>query len=161
MAESSENDPDPDPEPGESEASLFQRMKEKAKGVQSSVAEKIAETSEAAQDKFREKLGELNELLPAIRELGYSVNSVQIGIGLLPDVSIDVSGLARTMDVATYERVLEEQKNNKVITLILKTLQTASAWQQKIQLISMGCDQATITLGLPPKLTLKFQQAAP
>ena len=158
--EVSEETSDENAEPAEKEGSLFQRMKEKAKEVQSSVADKIAETSEAAQDKVREKLNELNSLLPCIRELGYSVDSVQIGIGLLPDVGIDVSGLAKTMDEATYERVLEEQKDNKVISLILRTLHTASSWQQKIHLMEMISDQATITLGIPPKLTLKFHRAA-
>lgn len=156
--EHSEQSPEETPDSPEKEESLFQRMKDKAKEVQSSVAEKIAETSEAAQDKVREKLNDLNNLLPAIRELGYSVDAVQIGIGLLPDVGIDVSGLAKTMDEATYERVLEEQQENKVISLILKTLHTASTWQQKIQLMEMVSDQATITLGIPPKLTLKFQR---
>ena len=137
-------------------ASLFQRLKGKAREVQSTVAEKIAETSEAAQEKLREKLDELDGLLPAIRELGYTVDAVQIGIGLLPEIGIDVSGLARTMDAATYERVLEEQKENKVISLVLRTLQTTSTWQQKIHFAALGCDQATITLGLPPRITLKF-----
>ena len=164
MAEAEQSDENPEDEPessekDEKEESLFQRMKEKAKEVQSSVAEKIADASEAAQDKVREKLNELNSLLPCIRELGYSVDAVQIGIGLLPEVGIDVSGLSKTMDEATYQRVLEEQKENRVISLILKTLNTASSWQQKIQLMEMVSDQATITLGIPPKLTLKFNRA--
>lgn len=164
MAEAEQSDENPEDEPessekDEKEESLFQRMKEKAKEVQSSVAEKIADASEAAQDKVREKLNELNSLLPCIRELGYSVDAVQIGIGLLPEVGIDVSGLSKTMDEGTYQRVLEEQKENRVISLILKTLNTASSWQQKIQLMEMVSDQATITLGIPPKLTLKFNRA--
>ena len=154
-----ENAEPADKEESADKESLFQRMKDKAKEVQSSVAEKIAETSEAAQEKVRDKLNELNSLLPCIRELGYSVDSVQIGIGLLPDVGIDVSGLAKTMDEATYERVLEEQKENKVISLILRTLHTASSWQQKVHLMEMISDQATITLGIPPKMTLKFHKA--
>ncbi len=140
----------------EDKESLFQRLKGKAREVQSTVAEKIAETTEAAQEKLREKLDELDGLLPAIRELGYTVEAVEIGIGLLPEIGIDVSGLARTMDAATYERVLEEQKENKVISLVLRTLQTTSTWQQKIHFAALGCDQATITLGLPPRITLKF-----
>jgi hypothetical protein len=101
----------------------------------------------------------VNDLVPCIQALGYSVDGIQVGIGLLPDVNIDVSGLAKVMDEATYDRVLEEQKDNKLFTLVLKTLQTTSSWQQKIQFMDMGCDQATITLGIPPRITLKFQRA--
>ncbi len=140
--------------------SLLQRVRDKAE-VQSTVAEKIADTSEAAQEKLREKLSEVNDILPAIRELGYSVEGVQVGIGLLPDVGIDVSGLSRTMDTATYERVLEEQKDKKVLGLVLRALQTTSMWQQKIQFMELGCDRATITLGIPPKITLKFEKVTP
>ena len=164
----------------EGEGSLFRRMKgkargmqtsvaekargmqtsvaEKAKGMQDSVAEKIAETSEAAQDKFRDKLNELNSILPCIRELGYSVDAIHVGLGLLPDVSIEVSGLAKTMDNETYERVLEAQKDNKLTCLILRALQTTSVWQKKIHFMNMGCDHATVTLGIPPKMTLKFDK---
>lgn len=60
-----------------------------------------------------------------------------------------------------YERVLEEQKDKKVLGLVLRALQTTSMWQQKIQLMELGCDRATITLGIPPKITLKFEKVAP
>jgi hypothetical protein len=147
-------------EKGEKGESLLRRMKDRAKGVQTSVAEKLAETSEAAQDKLREKLNELNEMLPVIRELGYTVEGIDVGVGLLPEVGINVSGLTHTMDVATYERVLEEQKDKKMLGLILRTLQTTSAWQQKIHFMDMSCDRATITVGIPPKVTLKFEKLA-
>ena len=37
-------------------------------------------------------------------------------------------------------------------------LQTTSSWQQKIHIMGMGCDRATITLGIPPKISLKFDK---
>jgi hypothetical protein len=139
---------------------LLQKLKDKAKDVRSSVAEKISEASEAGQEKLKEAMGEVNGIVPALGELGYSVESIQLGVGLIPDISIEVSGLTKTMDEATFHRVLEEQAGNKVLSVVLRTLQSASALQHKLHIMGMRSDTAVITLGLPPKLTLKFKKTS-
>ncbi len=47
-----------------------------------------------------------------------------------------------------------------MLSLVLRALQTTSMWQQKIAFMDLGCDRATITLGIPPKITLKFDKLA-
>ena len=136
---------------------LLQKLKDKAKGVKDSVADKVAEASEAGQEKLKEAVAEVDGIVPALRELGYAVEGIQVGVGLLPDIGIEVSGLTKTMDEATFHRILEEHKDNKVLTVVVRSLQTASALQHKIHIMGMRADTAVVVLGLPPKLTLKFK----
>ena len=130
---------------------------EKAKEVQSTVKDKISDISEAATDKLKEVVAEINDVLPFIRELGYTVQGIGVGVGLIPDISIDVSGLTKVMDQETFGRTVEEQKEKKLLVGVLRALQAASLLQQKIKLGQMKADNATVTLGLPPKITLKFK----
>jgi hypothetical protein len=140
------------------EGSVIDRMKEKAKDIHAGVTEKIADFSEAGMGKVKEMLAEVNAILPFITELGYTTEGISVGIGLMPDISIEVSGLTKTMDETTYQRILEEQKEREVLVAILKALQTASALQSKIKFFGMRADVATITISLPSKLTLKFKK---
>ena len=142
----------------ENSESIVQRMKDKAQEMQSSIAEKLTEVSETGMEKLKDTAGELDELLPLIRDLGYSVDGIQIGVGLVPDAAIEIGGLTKTMDENAYHRILDEQKDKKVLCGVLRALQTASALHHKIHIVGMRSDSATITLGLPPKINLKFKK---
>jgi len=142
----------------ETNGSVLERMKLKAKEVQDSVKDKISEVSEAGQEKIKEMIDGVNEILPAIRELGYSVEGINISIGLIPDITIEVGGLSKTIQDAKYQQILEEHKDRKLLISVIKTLQTTSSMQQKIGFMQMHSDNASITLGLPPKISLKFKK---
>jgi hypothetical protein len=138
--------------------SVFQKMKDKAKGVQTGIAGTISKASEAGSTKLKEMTDEVDEILPLIRELGYSVDGIQVGVGLIPEIVIEISGLAKTLDEKAYHRILEEKKDKKLLCSVLKTLQTASGLHDKIHIVGMKSDSAAITLGLPPKINLKFKK---
>jgi hypothetical protein len=138
--------------------SVFQKMKDKAQGIQTGLAEKISKTSEAGWTKLKETTDEVDEILPLISELGYSVESIQVGIGLIPDIVIEISGLTKKMDEKAYHRILKEKEDKKLLCSVLKTLQTASGLHDKVHIAGMKSDNAAITLGLPPKVTLKFKK---
>jgi hypothetical protein len=138
---------------------MLSRLKDTALAVHANVTEKIADASEAGMEKLQEVMEEVDELRPFLQELGYSIEGIQIGIGLIPDVSIDIGGLSKTIPEETYQRILEEQKDRKLLVSILKALQTASALQHKVHFLGMRSDNASITLGLPPKMSLKFKKS--
>ncbi|MGA2362556.1 MAG: hypothetical protein ABSG73_08835 [Candidatus Aminicenantales bacterium] len=100
----------------------------------------------------------MDEGLPLIRELGYSVESIQIGVGLIPDIVIEISGLSKTMDKKAYHRIVEEKKDKKLLCSVLKTVQSASGLHDKIHIAGMKSDTAAITLDMPPKINLKFKK---
>ncbi len=146
------------PDGNEKNGSIFQKMKDKARGVQTEIAEKISQASEAGASKLKETGEELNEIVPLLHDLGYAAESIQIGVGLIPDISIEISGLTKKMDEAAYQRILEEKKDKKLVCGLLKTLQAQSALQDKIHIVGMKSDSAVITLTIPPKMNLKFRK---
>jgi hypothetical protein len=83
----------------------------------------------------------VNEILPVIQELGYAVDGVSIALGIIPDVTIDISGLAKTIEDAKYQQILEEHKGHKLRISVVKTLQTASSMHQKIRFGQMQAGQ--------------------
>lgn len=174
-----DTDADTPTEPIKSTESMLDRMKDKAKAVQSNVKEKLADISEtgidtakemqstvkeklsdiseSGSDKLKEMLADIDAMLPLIRELGYTIEGVQVEIGLIPNVAIDIGGLTKAMDEETFRRVLEENKEKKLLVGIIRTLQTTSILQQKIKFGQMESNSATIVLNIPPKITLKFK----
>jgi len=92
----------------EEDRSLTGRFKGKVQDVQSGISVALSGASEAGVEKFKGAVEEVNALLPLVSELGYSVDAVGFGIGLVPDVSIQVSGLTQTMDETIYRRILDE-----------------------------------------------------
>lgn len=126
--------------------------------MQDGVEDKIADVSEAAQDKVEKAINDVNEILPVIQELGYTVDGVNIAIGIIPDITIDISGLAKTIEDTKYQQILEEHKGHTLRISVVKALQTMSSMHQKIRFGQMESDNASITLGLPPKITLKFKK---
>ena len=122
------------------------------------MSEKIVMASGAGTELLKDRIAELNEVVPLISELGYCVESVGIGIGLMPDVTLAISGLTKTMPEETYNRVLADQNDKPLLVNVIRALQTASALQDKIHIMGMRADTASITLGLPPKMTLEFKK---
>jgi hypothetical protein len=137
---------------------LLKKFKDKTKDISTSVTEKISDAAQAGQDKLEESMGDIDGITSAIRELGYSLNGISIGVGLIPDIQFELSGLTKTMDDGTFERIMEEQKEKKIVCAALKALQTASTLQNRIHIMGMRSDVAAITLGIPPKVTLKFKK---
>jgi hypothetical protein len=137
---------------------MLKKLKDKAMEVHASVAEKIADSSEASMEKLQEMMTEVNEISPVIRELGYTVDGINIEVGLIPAISLDISGMTKTMPEETYQRILEEHKDRNILINVIKTLQNASALQHKVHIIGMRSDNLTIALGLPPKVILKFKK---
>ncbi|MEN6310257.1 MAG: hypothetical protein ABFD80_01820, partial [Acidobacteriota bacterium] len=137
---------------------VFRMMKDKARGVQAGIAGKISQASEAGLTKLKEMTDEVNEILPLISELGYSVESIQVGVGLIPDIIIEISGLTKKMDEEAYRRILKEKEDKKLLCSVLRALQAASGLHDKIHIAGMKSDTGTLTLGQPPKVTLKFKK---
>lgn len=106
---------------------MINKLKDKALEVHANVSEKITNSSEASMEKFQEIIAEVDEISPFILELGYTVDCIQVEVGLIPSVSIDISGMTKTMPEETYKRILEEQKDRNILINVVKTLQTVSA----------------------------------
>jgi hypothetical protein len=140
------------------ETSILNKLKDKAMEVHAGVTEKIVDASEAGMEKIQEMMAEVDEISPCLSELGYTVEGIKVAVGLIPNVSIDIGGMTKTMPEETYRRIMEEHKDRVVLVSVIKTLQTISELQNKVHFLGMRSDNATITFGLPPKISLNFKK---
>jgi hypothetical protein len=137
---------------------MLDKLKDKALEIHASVSEKIADSTDASMEKLQDMMTEVNEISPVINELGYTVDSINVEVGLMPSISLDISGMTKTIPEETYNRILEEHKDRNILINVIKTLQNASVLQNKVHILGMLSDHITIALGLPPKMILKFKK---
>jgi hypothetical protein len=68
------------------------QLKAKASDVKERIAEQAAELGEMGLAKLNETLADFNAALPALREAGYTLNGVNIELGVPPKIVANFSG---------------------------------------------------------------------
>ncbi len=58
------------------------------------------------------------------------------------------------------KRILAENKDKKLLSVLVNTLVSADAFQQKITLGSFSFNEISIELSVPPEVNVKFVNAA-
>jgi hypothetical protein len=123
--------------------------------VKESLASAAADARDAGAARIKEAIEEFTSTFPILREAGYQVGEVDIEVGLPPKISANVTA----SDAVTDEhiaKVLEEHREKKLITLLVKALYQAWRLQSAIQIAGMKPRGMTIELGLVPSVTIKF-----
>ena len=129
---------------------------DKVKDTVGTAVEKVTDLKDAGADKVSDYLNELSNGLPIISEAGFSVDSINLEMGLPPDISISFN---KTNEVKAelIEELIRQHKDKKILTAVLKALQGANYIQQKITLNKFVFSGVTVKLGIPPAVTLKYK----
>ncbi len=116
---------------------------------------KVGELKDASLGKVVETLDDFNAALPVVREAGYTLSSVDIGIGLPPKVS---ASFLASDDVSpeNVERLLVEHADKKFTTLLVRALYQAWQLQRKIKVVGLQPKGLSVEIGLIPVVTVKF-----
>jgi hypothetical protein len=132
--------------------SSVSELANKASGVAVSKANDLKDASLA---KLAETLDDFNAALPVLREAGYTLSSVDIGVGLPPKVSATFLASA---DVSTenVERLLIEHADKKLTLLLVKALFQAWQLQAKIKIVGLQARGLSVDIGLIPIVSVKF-----
>lgn len=114
----------------------------------------------SASDAVSKLLDEFNAALPTMKALGFSVEDIQVGMGLLPEINAKLVASADNVDVKAIDGIIEKKSEQKTLVAVLKTLQTA--YNVRDQLGDLGLKGVVIdlTLGLPPKVAIGFMKRA-
>jgi len=120
------------------------------------VAVKAAELKAAGLEKLTELLNDFNAALPVLREAGYTLNGVEVGVGLPPEVKAEFV-VSAEVEPANIERVLAEHADKKFTVLLMKAMHQAWQIQARIKLAGglkpLGL---SVDLGIVPRVTIKF-----
>ena len=128
---------------------VFDKIKQQATTAKDTVAD-------VAAGKIDEALSALNDTLPKILALGFSVKDFRIGAGIPPDVSLKLVGAIDAVDPARIQGMIEENQDQRILVAFLEALKTASRFKDQLSVVDFKGVAADIDLALPPKISVGF-----
>jgi hypothetical protein len=122
---------------------------------------KAQELTNAAAEGAGKFLDELNEALPTMRALGFTLRDFRMSMGLIPEVSLQLIASVDTINVAKIDDLIAHHTEQKLLVALLKALQAAYHVKEQLGEKSFRSVEMDITLGLPPKIGVKFGGTQP
>jgi len=116
-------------------------------------AEKL---KDAGTDVFGKALDEFNGAVPVIHSLGFDITGMHLEAGVPPAISAKLIGAVANVDVAKIKDLAQKNAENKVIVLLLKSLETAYNFKDQLKELQFKGVEVDLTLGLPPKVNVGF-----
>jgi len=101
-------------------------------------------------------LDEFNAALPVMQALGFSVEDIQVTMGLLPEVSAKLIAAAANVNVKALDEIIKTKSEQKTLVAVLKALQTAYNVRDQLGDLGLKGIEIDLTLGLPPKISIGF-----
>jgi hypothetical protein len=127
----------------------------KAGELTDQAAEAAAKVKDASAAKLAETIDDFNASLPVLREAGYTLSSVDIGIGLPPKVT---AAFVVSDDVSeeNMERVMAEHADKKFTLLLMKSLHQAWQLQTKVAIVGLKPKGIAVEIGVIPNVSVRF-----
>ena len=119
------------------------------------LADVTAEMKETALLRVRESLEDFNAALPVLREAGYILDSVNIKLGLPPQITATLSSGAGVSE-DQLEALLAQHVERKLTTLIVKSVHRATKLQSMLEIQGMRPSGLSVDVGLIPNIVIKF-----
>lgn len=120
----------------------------------------VGNLTNSASDAVSKLLDEFNAALPTMKALGFSVEDIQVGMGLLPEVNVKLTASADNVDVKAFDGIIAKKSEQKTLVAVLKTLQTAYNVRDQLGDLGLKGVEIDLTLGLPPKVSIAFMKRA-
>jgi hypothetical protein len=142
------------------------KMKEQAQSSLSSLVSKtddlreqaaavVEDMKDAGLAKLLETLDDFNNALPILREAGYALEGITLGMGIPPTMLADfnASPEASSVDV---DRLLAPHADKKLTVTLIKALHNAWVMQTKIAIGGLKPTKLSVEVGLIPSVSVSF-----
>ncbi|HMD14372.1 MAG TPA: hypothetical protein VKI62_07095, partial [Bacteroidota bacterium] len=93
--------------------------------------------------------------IPIIAETGYRLKGIDMEVSLPPSVEMHFEKF-KNISEKKIDQILEANKGKELLTAIVRALVSAEAFHQKLKLGNLLLTDISVSLGLPPKVTMKF-----
>ena len=137
----------------------FDNLIDKAMQTAAGLKDKVGDPSARVGDAILEVVSSLNDSLPHLAKAGYTMDELEIEIGvppkLIPHFSVDG---ALVENAENAEQALTDLEGNIIGTTLFKALFKAATLQQKIVINGMSFSRLEIQLGLVPAVRLCYKQ---
>jgi hypothetical protein len=118
---------------------------------------KLTDTTSEAVSKF---LDEFNAALPTIKALGFSVQDIQVSMGILPEIHAKLIADAADVNVETLDQLIKKKSEEKTLVAVLKGLQTAYNVRDQLGDLGLSGVAIDVKLGIPPSVGIGFFKPA-
>ncbi len=133
---------------------VFEKFKEKTKQLKD-ISDHVKDVS---LDKVNQLLDDFNNALPTIKTLGLSMKNFHIGMGVIPEIETTLSGSVDAIDIKKIQELIQDNPDKKILTSILKALQTAFSAKEKLGDLAFKSVEVVTKIGLPPKISVDFME---
>ena len=133
----------------------FSNLIDKAKQAAADVKDKVGDPSDKVGDAILAVINDLNDTLPHLAKAGYTMNELEIEVGVLPKLIPHFT--VDKMPVENTEQSLTDLEGNTVGYALFKALLKATDLQQKIVIDGMSFTRIEIELGLVPVVRLSYK----
>lgn len=120
-----------------------------------SLTEKFSSMTEAASERSAEFTSSLIALSPIIEEIGFKTTGITLSLGLPPSA---VFHFQKFQDITPErrEQIMEENKDNTMLKVIVGALLTADKYQDKIKMGSFKFSNIDVSIGLTPGVNVQL-----
>ena len=119
---------------------------------------KIIDKIKSKGGKVTKVINDLINALPIIKALGFSVKDFDVCMGVIPEINAKICGSIETIDSDKIQKLVDENRDKKILIFILRGLQTASKLKEQIGGMGFKGVEIDIKLGLRPKMMVRFQE---
>ena len=137
----------------------FDNLIDKAMQTAVGIKDKVGDPSARVGDAILDVVSSLNDSLPHLAKAGYTMDELEIEIGvppkLIPHFSVDG---ALVENAENAEQALTDLEGNIIGTTLFKALFKAATLQQKIVIDGMSFSRLEIQLGLVPAVRLCYKK---
>lgn len=122
---------------------------------------KMPELADAATETAGKYVNELNEALPTMRALGFTVKDLRVGMALIPEIGAKLIASTDTVDAKKIKELIEKHPENKTVVGMLKALLLAYNVKQQVGDLPFKGVEIDVTMGLPPRIGVSFVSSTP
>jgi hypothetical protein len=122
------------------------------------VKEKASDLGGATKAKIDETLEEFKKATDLFGRFGFKVGKFKVGMGALPEITTSVSGSLEGIQLENIRQLIEDHKDNKLLTSMLKALVTAKEVRDRVELPYFTGAKLDVKLGVPPKISIDLQE---
>jgi hypothetical protein len=118
-------------------------------------AAKVEELKDAGSAKLLETLDDFNNSLPILREAGFSLVAIELGMGIPPTMTAEFHP-SQEASSANVERLLTQHADKKLTVVLIKALHNAWQVQSKLAIGGLTPTEILVEVGLIPSVIVKF-----
>lgn len=134
----------------------IQSAKDKAQEATSKLQEQGLELAAAAQEKIEAVLDEYQKIVPVAESLGLTVDSFDVEMGLIPEISTALVGSMERINKEAVQKMIAENQSNKLLVTMLNALLLSKDLQKRLNIKNLKGIRVDIKLGISPKVAVRL-----